>query len=775
MINGIISGGQTGADIGGLLSAELLGIPRWGFCPKGFINENGFSSELLPRFRMKEAGSLAERTEKNILESDATLIFSDNKQSKGTLMTLDMCRRHNKPYYLVTGMKGLKRFINSVNGVFNIAGNRESVAPGIQAKVMRFLTVAMFPENGVFVFGSNSEGLHGKGAAKFAQDFFGARTGVSRGLCGKSYAIITKKDWRKQKSSSLDEITDEMEEFYHFAAEHQELMFFMTELGCGLAGYHHTEIMRCMLPFYQEPLKNVVIPRRFEATYVMDKMMMNSRIAHKYDTLDEKESELIRALFKKEFETKMGFSIDNKAELFLDSEGTIPLCRDMERFVVGDHGVYAEFSHDDLLVELEVMKGKEYKRTSDYAKKVKYFDMNPIGYPKVLVYDQQRGVKYADYRPGMLYVSPYDLGSIVLSGADNGIEREKSNGEDILRNNGKPVQEVYLVKQEKRQEQAAETQRVLAEPEDKQIMRGDFVHLHVHSEYSLLDGICDLNELCNKAKELGQHAVALTDHGYMYGSYKFEKAAKEAGIKPIHGVEAYFVNDALDKEQRNNYHLILLVMNQKGWENLCHMMTVANRDRFYYRPRIDEALLRKYNEGIICTSACHQSPVSSHLLEKWFDPDRARANMQFLIDVFGDRFYNEAMHTGYSAYDDYYTMKIRNDGVPRILELANDMGVKTVCTNDVHYINREDASLQGTLMSINTGGKMGQDAEGNELYLKSREEMIVSYITPEMCDTTLEIADRIDFRLKFEGYKFPHFDISKQHDFEQFKKEVTNA
>lgn len=775
MINGIISGGQTGADIGGLLSAELLGIPHWGFCPKGYIDENGFNQEFIPRFHLKQHGSYAERTEKNIIESDSTVIFASDKNSRGTVMTLDMCKKHNKPHYVVATLNGLKRFLSQHPGVVNIAGNRESVSPGIRERVLMFMTLSLFPQNGVFVFGSNSEGRHGKGAAKFARDFFGAMNGVSRGLCGRSYAVITKNDWRKENSSSLDEIASELDEFYFFASEHQELTFFMTEIGCGLAGYHYTEIMRCMLPFYKEPLKNVVLPRRFEATYVMDKMMMNSNFAHRYDTLDEKESEFIRALFKKEFESKMGFTTDEKAKLFLDSDGMAPLCRDMERFVVGDHGVYAEFSPDDLLVELEVMKGKEYKRTSDYANKVKYFDMNPVGYPKTLIYDQQRGVKYADYKPGMLYVSPYDLGSIVLSDSGNGDEREKDSGKDILRSNGKPVQEVYLTKQEARQEQAAETQGVSARPEEKQIVKGNFVHLHVHSEYSLLDGICDLNELCKKAKELGQHAIALTDHGYMYGAYKFEKAAREAGIKPIHGVEAYFANNALDENDKSNYHLILLVMNQKGWENLCHMMTVANRERFYRKPRVDEALLKEYNEGLICLSACSQSPVSSHLLEKWYDPKRARANMEFLINTFGDRFYNEAMHNGYADYDNYYTMTIRKDGKPRILELANELGVKTVCTNDVHYINREDASLQGTLMSINTGGKMGLDADGNELWLKTREEMIVSYITPEMCDVTLEIADRIDFNLKFEGYKFPHFDISKQHDYEQFVREVSNA
>ena len=191
------------------------------------------------------------------------------------------------------------------------------------------------------------------------------------------------------------------------------------------------------------------------------------------------------------------------------------------------------------------------------------------------------------------------------------------------------------------------------------------------------------------------------------------------------------------------------------------MMTVANRERFYYKPRIDEALLREYNEGLICTSACYKSPVSFHLTEEGYDPKRAEHNARFLQSVFGDRFYNEIMHIGFREYDSI---------CPRILELADKLGLRTCATNDVHYVKKEDAPLQATLMNINTDGNL--ESESNQLYLKSRDEMIVDYVTKEMCETTLEIAKRCEFRLDFSGHKFPKFDIKKQEDYESFRKEV---
>lgn len=735
MIKTIISGGQTGADMGGLLAAELVGIPRGGYCPGDFSDENGFNDEFIPRFGLVPKGSIKERTVYNVAESDATVIFAKNFDSPGTKMTIGICQKMDKPYYIVKSMKGLHAFLKSVHGTLNVAGNRESVYNGIQDRVRDFLSVSLMPDNGVFVFGSNSEGVHGAGAAKVAKEYFGAIQGVSSGLMGKSYAIVTKKDYRHNKSSTLEEIGESVDKFYDFAKNNKNMAFYVTELGCHLAGYHYTEIASLFKRFYEEELYNVVLPMRFRPNYFVDKMMMNSSIAGKYSTLDKVESKLIREYFEKEMEEKIGVSKDDHIEVLLPDG--VKLCKNIERIVIGDHGPYIEISPSDLLVKTECFKGREYKHEEKYKNNIKYFDENPVGYNNVLLYNQVRGVTYADYKPGMYYVSPYDVVVKKIEKTICLINSDDDNG---------------IIKKNTKKESNAEIDNKKA---------GDFVHLHVHSSNSLLDGLCEFPELFSKMKEIGQDTIAITDHGYLYGNYKFQKEADKNGITPIHGVEAYFVNDALDKKQRNNYHLVLLVMNEIGWKNLCHMMTAANRERFYYKPRIDEELLLKYNDGLICTSACYKSPISYHLTEEGYDPKRAEKNARFLQSVFGDRFYNEVMHIGIDKYDSI---------CPRILELADKLNIRTVVTNDCHYVNREDASLQKTLVNINTDG--GLDIESDQLYLKSRKEMIVDYVTKEMCDNTIEIANRCKFRLDFSGYKFPKFDIKKQDDYYLFLKEI---
>lgn len=613
MVTKIISGGQTGADMGGLLAGELLHIPIGGTCPDFYVDENGFNPDFIPRFKLKSGGNYRQRTEQNIIDSDLTLVFAKNIESAGSKLTIELCKKHGKPFHVVRTLLSLKSFIRNFNhwsnGILNIAGNRESVSPGICAKTRDFLISVLMPENGYFVFGSNSNGIHGKGAAKTAKIFFGAKDGIARGLCGKSYAIVTKADFTKPRSSSLEEIKTEIDSFYSFAKANKEKLFFVTEIGCGLAGYHYTEIASLFDIFYRESLPNVFLPKRFTPNYFVSKMELNSSIAGETETLDEIEIEL----FKK------------------------------------------------------------------YSESVK-------------------------------------------------------------------IKEVSVKTEEKEEK---------IEPDTKS---GDFVHLHVHSVNSILDGMCEFPDLFTRMKEIGQDCIALTDHGYLYGNYKFQKAAEEYEIKPIHGVEAYFVNNALTKDHLKSYHLVLLCMNEIGWKNLCYMMTMANRDRFYNRPRIDESLLREYNEGLICLSACYKSPVTFHLMEEGYDPDRARANALFFKETFGDRFYNEAMHIGWEDYDKYY---------PRVLELADDLKIKTVCTNDVHFVKRSDAKYQEMLTLINTKGKMTSSGS-DEFYLKTRDEMIVDYITPEMCDRTLEIADRCNFNLNFSGYLFPEFKPETKKDYKEF-------
>lgn len=725
MISKIISGGQTGADMGGLLAAELFGIPRGGSCPEGFKDENGFNSEFIPRFGLVECGDIKERTISNIKNSDATIIFSKNLESGGTKFTISQCELYKKPYYIVKTLKGLNHFILNFNGVLNVAGNRESVSPGIQNRVRDFLSIVIMPQNGVFVFGSNSDGIHGAGAAKMAKDYFGAKNGIASGLMGRSYAIVTKKDFKTKKSSSIEEIEDEVNKFYEFAKEHKELKFFVTEIGCGLAGYNYTEIAPLFKKFFCLEVTNVCLPVRFNESYPANKMMLNSKYTGNYHTLNKMESASARKYFANTFIDKYGIGLNDKFDVFLDDKNK--LCSSIERVVVGDHGPYIEFKPENLLVKTECMKGKEFKHTDRYSEHIKYFDENPVGFPGVLLYNQQRTVTYADYKAGMYYVSPDDVIIKKLPNENCKFDR-------------------------------MEVSQITEQKVNKSPNRGDFVHLHVHSSFSLLDGICEFPDLFARMKEINQDTIALTDHGYLYGNYKFQKAAEEAGIKPIHGVEAYFANDALDMEQKKNYHLILLCMNEAGWKNLCYMMTMANRDRFYKKPRIDEVLLKEHNEGLICLSACYASPVTFHLMEEGFDPDRAKNNAMFLKGIFGDRFYNEAMFTSFESYNKYY---------PRVLELAHDIGIKTVASNDVHFVRKEDAELQDVLTRINTHGKMST-SDNSSYFLKSREEMITHYITPEMCDTTLEIADRCNFQLKFSGYLFPKFQPETKSDYKEF-------
>lgn len=382
------------------------------------------------------------------------------------------------------------------------------------------------PENGIFVFGSNSEGVHGSGAAKVAKDYFGAVQGVSEGIMGRSYAIVTKKDFRHKKSSTLDEIKDGIDRFYDYAKSHRNLVFCVTELGCHLAGYHYTEIASLFKRFYEDELYNVILPVRFNPYYFVDKMMMNSSIAGQYGTLDDVESKLIREYFKNEYLNKFGFNVNEEIDAYIDDNKK--LCSKVERVVVGDHGPYIEFKPENILVKTECVAGKEYKHDDKYSKTVKYFDENPVGFSNVLLYNQQRTVTYADYKAGMYYVSPYDLYSVKK------IEK---------------VKELYIDKQEKRLEEVATSISVKEDKCEKmEVAKGNFVHLHVHSSNSLLDGLCEFNELFSRMKEIGQTSIALTDHGYLYGNYKFQKEADKVGIKPIHGVEAYFANDALKKK-----------------------------------------------------------------------------------------------------------------------------------------------------------------------------------------------------------------------------------
>ena len=249
-----------------------------------------------------------------------------------------------------------------------------------------------------------------------------------------------------------------------------------------------------------------------------------------------------------------------------------------------------------------------------------------------------------------------------------------------------------------------------------------FTHLHVHTEYSLLDGSSKIKELLPRAKELGMDSLAITDHGVMYGVIDFYKKAKEVGIKPILGCEIYVApGSRFDREQGRGedryYHLVLLAENNQGYKNLMKIVTRGFTEGYYYKPRGDYEVLEKYHEGIIALSACLAGEIPNKILKEDFDGARAAANK--MRDIFGENnFFLELQDHGIRQQTQVNTSLIR---------LSRELGIPMVVTNDVHYIREEDAVPHDLLLCIQTGKKVSdQDRmryEGGQYYLKSEEEM----------------------------------------------------
>ncbi|MBY0414016.1 MAG: DNA polymerase III subunit alpha [Bdellovibrionales bacterium] len=291
-----------------------------------------------------------------------------------------------------------------------------------------------------------------------------------------------------------------------------------------------------------------------------------------------------------------------------------------------------------------------------------------------------------------------------------------------------------------------------------------FVHLHLHTQYSLLDGAIRLKDLIKRAKELGVPAIAQTDHGNMFGAIDFYTQCKAAGIKPILGSEIYFTpgsrfeKGALKKqkvvgsqdemESRHQiHHLILLCKNETGYQNLCKLLSRAYMEGFYYKPRADYELLREYSEGLICTTACLKGEVGYNFFTD--QDDRAIKAIGKLQDIFGEDFYLEIQENGIPE------QQIVNK---KIIEYARENKVSVVATNDCHYLTREDAAAQEVLLCVQTG-KTFQDENRmrlttNEFFYKTPEEMRTSFhYAPEACDNTLRIADKCDVNFKWKDEK----------------------
>ena len=286
----------------------------------------------------------------------------------------------------------------------------------------------------------------------------------------------------------------------------------------------------------------------------------------------------------------------------------------------------------------------------------------------------------------------------------------------------------------------------------------DFVHLHLHSEYSLLDGACKINEIAKYAKELGQSAVALTDHGNMFGAVEFYSACKKEGIKPIIGCEVYVApTSRFEKARVKNapyYHLVLLVKNEIGYRNLSYLVSSGYTEGFYVKPRIDIDLLKEHSEGLIALSACLAGYIPSAILSG--DIVDAKENIIQMLDIFGrDNFYLELQNHGISEQG------IVNEA---LVKLSKETKAQLVCTNDVHYLRKEDAYIQSVLMAIQMNSSLEKSKAGafstNEFYLKSSEEMEDLFKEYKIaCSNTVKIANMCNFDFEFNCTKLPKYPL----------------
>ena len=278
----------------------------------------------------------------------------------------------------------------------------------------------------------------------------------------------------------------------------------------------------------------------------------------------------------------------------------------------------------------------------------------------------------------------------------------------------------------------------------------DFVHLHVHTDYSLLDGACRIDRLMGRAKELGMPALALTDHGNLYGAIEFYKAAKDAGIKPLIGCELYLVETSrLEKHGRSDegksiFHLGLLARDLTGYQNLLKLVSDAHLKGFYYKPRTDLETLSRHAKGLIGFTGCLASLVPQHLLADNYA--EARAACGRFVEIFGR---------------ENYFVEIQDHGIPEqrkvipgLLKLGEEFGLKVICSNDVHYVNAADAGPHDTLLCIQTGSKIAEENRmkfsGTQFFLKSREEMARTFAeVPESVTNTALVAEMCDLAIPF--------------------------
>ena len=297
-----------------------------------------------------------------------------------------------------------------------------------------------------------------------------------------------------------------------------------------------------------------------------------------------------------------------------------------------------------------------------------------------------------------------------------------------------------------------------------------FTHLHLHTEYSLLDGACRIEPLVLRAKELGMTSLAITDHGNMYGAVDFYKTCKKHGIKPIIGCEVYVApRTRFDREKvldKDYNHLILLCENETGYKNLIKLVSLSYTEGYYYKPRVDHDILEKYHDGLICLSACLAGEIPQAILER--DYEKAKNTALWYRDVFGENnYFLELQDHGIKE------QKIVAEGIER---LNAETGIPVVVTNDTHYIYKDDSKIQQTLICIATNHVLGEDTglefHSQEFYLKSEEEMKQLFPQfPQAVENTQKIADRCNFDFEFGKTKLPYFEIDENiSHFDYFRR-----
>ena len=300
-----------------------------------------------------------------------------------------------------------------------------------------------------------------------------------------------------------------------------------------------------------------------------------------------------------------------------------------------------------------------------------------------------------------------------------------------------------------------------------------FAHLHVHTEYSLLDGSAKIKELVQRVKELGMDSIAITDHGAMYGAVEFYKAALDAGVKPIIGCEVYVAEGSRFKKEGKGggyYHMVLLAENNEGYQNLIKLVSYGFTEGFYYKPRVDKELLRTYSKGLIASSACLAGEVPRNILTVSYEKAKEAA-LEYL-EIFGEgNFFLELQDHGMRE------QKIVNQA---LVKMSAETGIPLICTNDSHYIYKEDADPHDILLCIQTGKTiLDEDRmryEGGQFYVKSPQEMYELFsFAPEACRNTAKIAERCNVTFTFHDLKLPRFDVPEGKTAKEYLREVCYA